>query len=78
MEDKRYSVDELIALCKTNRITKLKVGPIEMEFDPEALRPESKEDPNAEKILMAPTGDEMLYWSVPDTMFDQPAAPAEA
>ena len=68
--DRHYTVEELIALCHANRISKIKVGPIELEFSPAALLPDPVVEAPKGQMPAMPKPIDFLTWSIPDTTFD--------
>jgi hypothetical protein len=72
MADKHYSVEDLIALADKHGLSRIKCGPIELDFIPKP--PEEKVLSTDERSAIAPpTPQDFIFWSVPDYCFDQPA-----
>jgi hypothetical protein len=73
MSDKHYSVEELIALADTHGLSRIKVGPIELDFLPKPPPPEAILSADDRSAIKPPTPEEFLLWSAPDYTFPVPA-----
>jgi hypothetical protein len=72
--DKRYSVEELIALAEKHGLSKIQVGPIALDFLPKPPAAEQLLSTDARSAIKPPTPEEFLLWSAPEFNFPMPEA----
>lgn len=72
--DKRYSVEELIALAEKHGLSKIQVGPISLDFLPKPPAAEQILSTDERSAITPPTPEQFVLWSAPEFNFPMPEA----
>ena len=70
---KQWQLDELVTFMKANKVTRVKLGGLEVDLAPAAFVAEVETPVSPAKPDVMPTDQDLMFWSSPALEREEPA-----